>query len=173
MAAGTFMVFTADRVTGCSEYQQNHGYAVWSGSAWKVQYQSNGCPKLFTSAQAAFPFHSGGVKYRLYYGDPSISEGRANSNLPFLGPKKLIYADGRATGDPAIVDFEDWEAQSSARDVVFLWPNGGQLDARAEGYIDDYHFLTPTGSLDLQVMYITITDGAIAPIAVTATLRNP
>jgi hypothetical protein len=174
MAAGTFMVFTSDRVNGCTEYQQNHGYAVWDGAAWKVQYRANGCPKLFTSAQAAFPFHSGGVKYRLYYGDPSISEGRATSgNLPFLGPKKLIYADGRVTGDPAVVDFEDWEPQTSARDVVFLWPNGEQLDARAEGYIDDYHFLTPTGSLDLQVMYITITDGAIAPISVTATLKNP
>jgi hypothetical protein len=174
MARGTFMVFTSDRVTGCSAFQQNHAYAVWDGSAWKVQYQANGCPKLFTSAQAAFPFHSGGAKYRLYYGDPSITDGRATSgNLPFLGPKKLIYADGRVSGDAAVVDFEDWEAQTSARDVVFLWPNGDQMDARAEGYIDDYHFLTPTGSLDLQVMYITITDGAIAPISVTAVLQNP
>ena len=173
MAVGTFMVFTSDRVTGCSDYQQNHAYAVWDGAAWKVQYQSNGCPKLFTSAQAAFPFHSGGVRYRLYYGDPSITTGRGTSNLPFLGPKKLIYADGRATGAAALVDFEDWEPQSAARDVVFLWPNGDQMDDRAEGYIDDYHFLAPTGSLDLQVMYVTITDGAIVPIAVTAVLRNP
>jgi hypothetical protein len=174
LAAGTFMVFTLDRVTGCSDYQMNHGYAVWDGAAWLVQYRADGCPKLFTSAQAAFPFHSGGVKYRLYYGDPSISDGRATSgNLPFLGPKKLIYADGAVSGDGSLVDFEDWEAQTSARDVVFLWPNGDALDARAEGYIDDYHFLSPTGSLDLQVMYITITDGAIAPISVTAMLRNP
>lgn len=173
MAAGTFMVFTSDRVNGCSDYQQNHGYAVWDGSAWKVQYQSNGCPKLFTSAQAAFPFHSGGAKYRLYYGDPSITDGRASSNLPFLGPKKLIYADGSLTGEPGVVDFEDWEPQSSARDVVFLWPNGEQMNAAAEGYIDDYHFLAPTGTLDLQVMYITITDGAIPPIAVVAVLKNP
>ena len=48
-----------------------------------------------------------------------------------------------------------------------------ELDARAEGYIDDYHFLAPTGSLDLQVMYITITDGAVAPFASTAILVNP
>jgi hypothetical protein len=173
MSAGTFMVFTSDRVTGCSEYQQNHAYAVWDGSAWKVQYQANGCPKLFTSAQAAFPFHSGGAKYRLYYGDPSITDGKGTSGLPFLGPKKLIYADGAVSGQSAIVDFEDWEAQTSARDVVYLWPNGDQLDARAEGYIDDYHFLTPTGSADLQVMYITITDGSIAPISATAILQNP
>lgn len=71
------------------------------------------------------------------------------------------------------MDFEDWEPQSSARDVVFLWPNGEQMNAAAEGYIDDYHFLAPTGTLDLQVMYITITDGAIPPLAATAILRNP
>lgn len=174
MSAGTFMVFTSDRVQGCSTVQQNHGYAVWDGSAWKVQYQSNGCPKLFISAQAAFPFHISGGKYRLYYGDPQVTDGKVTtSGLPFLGPKKLIYADASATGDPNIVDFEDWESQNSPRDVVFLWPNGEQMDARAEGYIDDYHFLTPTGSLDLQVMYVTITDGAIAPISVTAILMNP
>ncbi|HWI20193.1 MAG TPA: hypothetical protein VNT81_20710, partial [Vicinamibacterales bacterium] len=80
MAPGSFMVFTADRVQGCSTVQQNHGYAVWDGSAWKVQYQSNGCPKLFVSAQAAFPFHSGGGKYRLYYGDPSITDGKVTTN---------------------------------------------------------------------------------------------
>ena len=173
MALGTFMVFTVDRVTGCSDYQMNHGYAVWDGSAWVVQYAADGCPKLFTSAQAAFPFHSGGGKYRLYYGDPSISDGRTSSDLPFLGPKKLIYADAAATGAAGVVNFEDWEAQTSGRDVVFLWPNGDEMDARAEGYIDDYHFLTPTGSLDLQVMYLTITDGAIAPLASSAILINP
>jgi len=173
MAVGSFMVFTSDRVTGCSNFQQNHGYAVWNGTRWVVQYRDDGCPKLFTSAQAAFPFHSGGTRYRLYYGDPSITTGRGTSNLPFLGPKKLIYADGRVSGSATLVDFEDWEPQTAARDVVFLWPNGDQMDARAEGYIDDYHFLTPTGDPNLQVMYITITDGAIAPISVAAALRNP
>lgn len=173
LAPGTFMVFTVDRVSGCSVFPFNHAYAVWDGANWVVQYAANGCPKLFTSAQAAFPFHSGGTRYRLYYGDPSITDGKGTSNLPFLGPKKLIYADGSATGAPDLVDFEDWEAQASARDVIFLWPNGDQLDMRAAGYIDDYHFLAPTGVLDLQVMYITITDGAIQPFAATAVLRNP
>ena len=173
LAVGTFMVLTLDRVRGCSDFNFNHAYAVWDGVSWVVQYAANGCPKLFMSAQAAFPFHSGGTRYRLYYGDPSITDGKGTSNLPFLGPKKLIYADGSATGAPDLVDFEDWEAQSAARDVVFLWPNGEQMDARAEGYIDDYHFLAPTGVLDLQVMYLTITDGAIQPFSATAVLRNP
>ncbi len=173
LAAGTFMVFTSGDVPGCSEFPKNHGYAVWDGAGWVVQYREDGCPKLFTSVQAAFPFHSGGARYRLYYGDPSITTGQGTSGLPFLGPKNLIYADGSATGLPDVVDFEDWETQTSARDVVFLWPTGEQLDAGAEGYIDDFHFLTPTGSLGLQVMYITITDGAIVPIAAAAVLTNP
>ena len=138
-----------------------------------MQYREDGCPKLFTSVQAAFPFHSGGARYRLYYGDPAITTGKGTSNLPFLGPKNLIYVDGSMTGMPDVVDFEDWEAETVARDVVFLWPTGEQLDAAAEGYIDDYHFLTPTGSLALQVMYITITDGAIPPISASAVLVNP
>lgn len=171
-AAGTFMVFTSGAVTGCAT-GKNHGYAVWDGSAWNVQYAANGCPKLFTNVQAAFPLHIGGVKYKLYYGDPSITTGQLSSNLPFLGPKKLIYGDGSLTGLTDRVDFEDWEAQSTARDVIFLWPNGDQLDATAEGYIDDYHFLTPTSSLDLQVMYLAITNGTAVPLAAAAILLNP
>lgn len=172
-AAGTFMVFTTDAITSCTAFRQNHAYAVWTGTRWSVQYALNGCPKLFTSAQAAFPMHLGGVRYKMYYGDPSITTGRLPGNLPFLGPKKLIYADGQISGATNVVDFEDWESQTAARDVVFLWPNGEQMDDTAEGYIDDYHFLAPTGSLDLQVMYVAITDGLIAPISAAAVLLNP
>lgn len=173
-AAGTFMVFTTDRVSGCSDYNMNHGYAVWDGSKWNVQYETDGCPKLFKSAQAAFPMHLGEARYKLYFGDPSITTGKITPGLlPFLGPKKLIYADGRGTRSPTNVDFEDWESMASARNVVFVWPNGDPLDAGAEGYIDDFHFLAPTGSLDLQVMYLAITDGAVPPIGAAAVLLNP
>jgi len=173
-AAGTFMVFTTDRITGCSDYNMNHGYAVWDGSQWNVQYETDGCPKLFRSAQAAFPMHLGEARYKLYFGDPSITTGKLTPGLlPFLGPKKLIYGDARGTGSPTDVDFEDWESTASARNVVFVWPNGDPLDAGAEGYIDDYHFLAPTGSLDLQVMYLAITDGTTTPIGAAAVLLNP
>jgi len=172
-AAGTFMVFTTDSVTGCSTYNMNHGYAVWNGTNWVVQYESSGCPKLFKSAQAAFPMHLGGVRYKLYYGDPSVTTGKLSSTMPFLGPKKLIYADGSLNGGASTVDFEDWESQANARDVVFLWPNGTQLDGTAEGYIDDYHFLSPTASLDLQVMYLAITNGTEVPFGAAAVLLNP
>lgn len=172
-APGTFLVFTTDRVNGCTPSDRNHGYAVWDGSKWEVQTQANGCPKLFQNAQAAFPMHLGGVRYKLYYGDTSNTTGRLPGNLPFLGPKTLIYADGALTGKPDRVDFEDWEPQSAGRDVVFLWPNGDKLNDTAEGYIDDYHFLAPTGSLDLQVMFLVITNGTEIPFGAAAVLLNP
>ncbi len=79
---------------------------------------------MFAQAQAPFPMHSGGARYRLYYGNTADQAGKANSNLPFLGPKVLIYGDGSVSGAPDTVEFEDWEAQAAARDVVFLWPDG-------------------------------------------------
>jgi hypothetical protein len=170
---GTFMVLTTESVSACTTVSMNHAYAVWSGVKWDVQYATDGCPKLFKSVQAAFPMHLGGARYKMYYGDPSTTTGRVTtSQLPWLGPKKLIYADG-ATTATAIVDFEDWEATTAGRNVIFLWPNGDQLDDTAEGYIDDFHFLAPTGSLSLQVMYLAITNSSIAPIGASAILLNP
>jgi hypothetical protein len=170
---GTFMVFTTDKIAGCTTDAMNHGYAVWDGTQWNVQYALDGCPKLFRSAQAAFPMHLGGARFKLYYGDPAVTTGKLGGPLPFLGPKKLIYADGAQSGDVGHVDFEDWESQVSARDVVFIWPSGDKLDATAEGYIDDYHFLAPTGDLSLQIMYLAMTDGVAMPFAAAARLINP
>lgn len=173
-AAGTFMVFTTDVVTGCSTVQPNQGYAVWSGSVWQVQYQTNGCPKLFQSMQAAHPLHMSDVRFKMYYGDPSDQTGRvAGSNLPFLGPKKVIYANGARSGGPNRVDFEDWDPTSAGRRLVFLWPNGSQLDPTTIGYIDDFSVVMPTGTPDVQVLYLAITDGTIAPFTSAAVLINP
>lgn len=173
-APGTFMVFTTDKITGCSTAQMNHGYAVWDGSTWNVQYAANGCPKLFANAQACLPMHLGGTRYKMYCGDPSMTAGKlSGSRLPFVGPKNLIYADGNHSGADAYIDFEDWEALTQARDTIFLWPDNSKLDDKAEGYIDDYHFIAPTGDLELQVAYVTITDGSVVPFAAAAVLLNP
>lgn len=173
-AAGSFMVFTVDAIPGCSTGTHNHAYAVWNGTKFVVQYGSDGCPKLFKNAQAALPMHLGGARYKLYFGDPSLTTGRiGGSPLPFVGPKKLIYADGSRTSASATVEFEDWETVAQARPVHFLWPNGELLSDSAEGYIDDFHFLAPTGSLDLQVLYLSITDGVVVPFAAVALLLNP
>lgn len=173
-AAGSFMVVTVDAIAGCTTATHNQAYAVWDGSRFVVQYASDGCPKLFKNAQAAVPMHLGGARYKLYFGDPSVTSGRvAGSALPFVGPKKLIYADGASTSAAQTVEFEDWETVAQARQVQFLWPDGEALDDKAEGYIDDFHVLAPTGSLDLQVLYLTITDGVVIPFAAAAVLLNP
>ena len=74
-APGTFMVFTSGSITDCSTATRTHGYAVWNGSTWVVQYDAAGCPKLFNNVQAAFPMHIGGVRYKLYYGDTANTTG--------------------------------------------------------------------------------------------------
>lgn len=169
---GTFMVFTVDDISGCSVAKTNHAYAVWSGSKWEVQYETNGCPKLFTYAQAMTPVHLGGAKYKAYFGDISNQTGRVSgSPLPFLGPKKVMYATGTGSGDA--VGFGDWEGVANARNVNFLWPDGTLLDAAAEGYIDDFMAVAPTGSLDSQVFYVAITNGTIPPFVAAAFLLNP
>lgn len=173
-AVGTFMVFTVDQISGCTTASHNHAYAVWNGANFVAQFDSAGCPKTFKSAQAALPMHIGDVRYKMYFGDPSVTTGKtAGASLPFVGPKKLIYADGRSSGSTSVVDYEDWEGVGNGRNVVFLWPNGDQLSDAAEGYIDDFHFLTPTASLDIQVLYLSITDGSVVPFAATAVLLNP
>jgi hypothetical protein len=129
---------------------------------------------MMTSMQAAHPLHLGGARYKLYYGDPSITAGRvASSPFPFLGPKKLVYADGATAGDALRVDFEDWETPARGREVRFLWPDGSELNSTAEGYIDDFTVLTPTTSAALQVMYVAITDGTMPPFSASAVLVNP
>jgi len=173
-AVGTFMVFTFENVAGCNTASHNHAYAVWNGTTFVPQFDSSGCPKMFRAAQAALPMHIGDVRYKMYYGDPTVTTGKTTSStLPFVGPKKLIYADARSSGDAGIVDYEDWESVGNGRNVLFLWPNGDPLSDTSEGYIDDFHFLTPTGSIDIQVLYLSITDGSIAPISATAVLLNP
>jgi hypothetical protein len=172
-APGRFMVFTTDELPGCAQPGPNHAYAVWDGTTWRVQYDARGCPRVFSQAQAVFPMHVGGARYKLYYGDRSQQAGKLGTMLPFLGPKQLLYADGASTGAPDVVDFDDWEPQSASRNVLFLWPNGEELDATAEGYIDDYHVLAPTADLSLQLFYVAITEGTTPPIAAAARLLNP
>jgi hypothetical protein len=168
------MVFTTDPVTGCSTDFHNQVYTRWSGTSWEVQRQLNGCPKLFASMQAATPLHLGAARYKLYFGDPSDMTGRIpGAPAPFLGPKKVLYADGAATAPSSTVEFEDWEPLSAARHLLFLWPSGTALSPGAEGYIDDFVALCPTADLQFQIQYVAITDGTIPPFAALAVLVNP
>lgn len=171
---GTFMVITVSGATACSRASRTTAYALWDGARWAVQYASNGCPKLFENIQAPLPVHVAPGRYKMYFGNPTEMTGvLPGSRLPWLGPKRVAYADAAATGDPAVVEFEDWEPLALARDVRFVWPSGRELTATEAGYLDDFVMLTPTGDSRLQVMYTAMTDGRIAPFAAMAVLLNP
>ena len=116
----------------------------------------------------------GGARWKFYYGDTSdLSGALPGSTLPYLGPKRVLYADGALTGPPTRVDFEDWDNVANGRGLRFLWPNGEPLSDTAEGYIDDFSIVAPTGDPQLQVLYVAITDGRIAPLMAAAVLLNP
>ncbi|MSP23656.1 MAG: fibronectin type III domain-containing protein [Myxococcales bacterium] len=174
-APGTFMFFTIDKGGQCGYLGfANQAYAVWSGTAWEPVLREDGCPKAIEGLQAPAPVHLGGVRYKLYGGDPSDKTGALmGSKLPFLGPKLVLYGDGASTGDAKVVEFDDWESRTSARGTTFLWPDGTELDAGEEGYIDDFVFMTPTGTTAFQVAYVVITDGKVIPRPALAVLLNP
>lgn len=173
-SAGSFMWFTVDTLEGCSSANRNHVYAVYDGSRFNVQYDSSGCPRHLRNVQAGHPFHLGGARWKFYYGDTSdLSGALPGSTLPYLGPKRVLYADGALTGAPSRVDFEDWDSVANGRNLRFLWPNGEPLSDTAEGYIDDFSIIAPTGDPQLQVLYVAITDGRIAPLMAAAVLLNP
>jgi hypothetical protein len=90
---GTFMVFTTGGITGCSSVSYNHGYAVWDGSEWQVQYKADGCPKHFGGVQAMAPMHLGADRYKIQFGNPAITKGKRISDLPFLGDTAEGYID--------------------------------------------------------------------------------
>jgi hypothetical protein len=172
---GTFMVLTLSGVSPtCSRAARTSGYALWDGARWAVQYAPNGCPKLFENIQAPMPVHAGGKRYKMYFGNPTEMTGvLSGSMLPWLGPKRVAYADASLTGDPEVVEFEDWEPLALARPVRFVWPSGRDLTATEAGYIDDFVMLAPTGDPRIQVMYGGMTDGRQAPFAAMAVLLNP
>ena len=172
-SAGTFMFFTVDKGGTCGYPGfANQAYAVWDGTQWEPVLRSDGCPDVIAYAQAPAPIHIGAISYKLYHGDPSQTTGVVSgSMLPFLGPKLLRYADGAQGGDPERVDLADWE--TTPHDLSFLWPDGTPFSASAEGYIDDFVFLMPTGNPEFQLAYVVITDGSAMPRPAVAKLLNP
>ena len=172
-AVDSFMVLTTGAVDGCSDSQKNHGYARFDGTHWQVQYESTGCPKLFGGVQAMAPLDLGNGQFKMQFGNPDETDGRLGDGLPFLGPKRLIYGEPTRTGDPEVMEFEDWDEVGEARNITFLWPSGDVMDATEEGYIDDFVLLTPTQDRTHQVQFVVLTDGTRMPFTSVAILRNP
>lgn len=67
-------------------------------------------------------------------------------------PLHLIYADGALTGDPNVVDFDDWEEQSQAHEVDFIWHDGAAMTVYDESGLSDHNIITINESLEYQYM---------------------
>lgn len=168
-SVGSFMFITIDVPQTCSKYQMTAGYAVWDGKEWKVQYNSNGCPKLFEAVQAPMPIHIGGTRYKMYFNNNAMQpDGGAGGGVPSATsldekPMKVIYADASLTGDPNVVDYEDWETVEQAHDLTYVWSDGSVLGMKDESHLDDYAIFTPTKDLNFQVMYSNMSLSDVKP----------
>ena len=172
-ANNTFMAVTFDldtTVTCGNVYTFTTGYAVWdsANAEWDLQYDGT-CPKFFDGMQAPSIMHLGGSKYKLYYNQNEILKGKPHNPQTDTKPMKVFYAE--ATN--GIVNFEDWESISDARDLNYLWPDGSLLTVSQESKLDDYHFFAPTNDLDFQVQYTNISNGVSTPFVTAAILLNP
>jgi uncharacterized protein (TIGR03437 family) len=174
MSPGTPMWFTTEWPNGrCSPYGFNAAYAVWTGARWSVAYQPDGCPKLLAGAQAPAPVHLGGARYKLYF-NLHPRPGGPTDPQQALKPMRMLYADPEATGDPALVEFEDWEPLASARTVRYLWPDGGALTEEEVSRLDDYVIFAPTPDPTRLIMYSNMSAGGAQglPFIGSAVLLN-
>lgn len=156
-AEGTPMIITVHGpdVEGCSDVLFNAGYAVWDGETWELDTDDGGCLKLFPEVQAPSPLHLGGPHYKLYFTRNDL-EGMGGTEG--IKPFTVIYGDSRRTGDPDVLEFEDWESsRADAREIEVQWPDGSEYSAEHETQLDDYAHIMPTGDPSLQVMYSNIS----------------
>jgi uncharacterized protein (TIGR03437 family) len=173
MQPGTPMWFTTEWPDGrCSAFGFNAAYAVWSGTKWEVAYRPDGCPKLLAGVQAPAPAHLGGARYKLYFNLHPRPGGPTNPQQS-RKPMRLLYADPEAAGDPALVDFEDWEPLAYARELHYLWPDGGLLSEEEESRLDDFAIIAPTADPTRLVMYSNMSAGEGTPFIGSAVLLNP
>lgn len=156
-ASGTFMIITGADV--CEQTNDGLFYAVWDGGAWSVvKDEDDACARpLVLDAHGPVVVHRGGHRYKVYYEDQA--EGR--SDKPF----HLLYADAERSGAEDRVEIEDWDAESSAREVHFRWPDGSALTRGRESGLGDHAILCPAGGLEVQVMYLNLggKDDSSAP----------
>lgn len=173
-ASGTAMILTVNLSSQtCSPYAFLQGYAVWDGTGWRVQYQTNGCPKIFEQMQAPNPVHLGGNRYKLYYNNTTALRSQPSNPLTDFKVMKMIYADGERTGSSTTVDFEDWESTTSAREIFYLWPDGSIMSDENESKFDDHVTILPTRDPSYQVIYSNFSNAQITPFIGMAVLVNP
>lgn len=146
---GTFMVITGEDT--CGKTRDGLFYATWTGSNWTVTKDGSCVAPLVPYAHGPVLVQTGKGQYKLYYEDimSNVPNNQVNKPLHY------ITADATRTGDPKVVDFEDWDSYQNAGEVDFLWPDGTQLSAAEESGLGDHFIYTPNG-LDSQVMYLNL-----------------
>lgn len=91
-----------------------------------------------------------------------------------MKPMQMIYADGAATGDASIVEFEDWEQIDAAREIHYVFADGTPLTEAEESRLDDYVMLAPTSDPAVLIMYSNMSaTGTTPPFIGSAVLINP
>ncbi|MBI4407505.1 MAG: hypothetical protein HY565_03330 [Candidatus Kerfeldbacteria bacterium] len=149
-AVGTFMVITgADQ---CEQTRDGLFYATWDGVAWNVLQDDEGCAQpLVPYAHGPVIVYVGAGLYKMYYED-YLSDAPIGS---VTKPLHYITADASRTGDPEIVEFEDWDSYENPGEVTFLWPDGTELTDNEEAGLGDHFIYVPNG-LDSRVMYMNL-----------------
>jgi hypothetical protein len=167
---GTFMVMSGESVDRCGARSAVF-YAVLDGDGnWqmdKTEYdaaaenpQATDCPKeLAAEGHGPTLVHLGGARYKMYYEAGSTMETPTTEK-----PLKVLYADGSLTGDPDVVEFEDWENEANGHDVLFLYPSGEEVPAVTETLLGDHDILT--AGFDLNNQYMSHNIERFVPIVV-------
>lgn len=149
-AVGTFMSITG--ADSCGLTSDGLFYAQWDGKQWNVEMKNNECAKpMVEDAHGPVIVHLGEARYKLYYeqiiGKFNVEPGK---------PLRVIYGNGEVTGSELTLEFDDWELETQARDVTFLWPDGQQLTANEESGLGDHYIFVPNGELEEQRMYMNL-----------------
>jgi hypothetical protein len=148
---GTFMIITG--ADSCEQTRDGLFYAVWSGTQWNVEKDDDGCAQpLVEFAHGPVIVDLSPTSYKVYYEEQRDWIADHETPKPF----QMIYADATSTGDPNIIDLEDWEQESVGRDVHFIWPNGDLVPDEVEPGLGDHYIYLPTNDLNYQVMYMNL-----------------
>lgn len=126
-------------------------FARFRSGGWEVKKDEDGCAiPLFHEAHGPVVTHLGETRYKLYAETkPELYEEGD------IKPFRVIYADG-SLFESEEVDFEDFEKESLAREVNFVWPNGKVVSGGSEtGFADHFIFL-PDSNLENQIMFMNI-----------------
>lgn len=151
---GTFMVITGQ--DSCNQTRDGLFYGVWDGKNWNVETE-NGCAiPLVLDAHGPVIVHLGDTNYKLYYENYEYTDRTKNQYNYTVKPFRILYANGNKSGDPSIIDVTDWENESEAREVYFLWPDGTLLDDQEEAGLGDHVIWSPNENLETQIMYMNL-----------------